>query len=779
MKLKNFLLVVFLLAIAGMFVACNGTVVSITLDADFDITAGDTVALNAKVIGLEEYELIYTPGDDTIVSVSASGEVTALKAGSTTIEIGIKDYADVTASVNVKVKPKVEFDDYAPTKVELVGSEELALNTSTKLTATVTPETAKTALIWESDNQEVAVVLSDGTVLAMGLGSAKITAKSAIKDSVFGELTINVVDSATDQEIVDSAVEYLISQLPEYVHETFTLPTHPNSNITVEWKNSLNQVKTQYDFAATRDGFDTLSLKVAYGDALKTQSVSLKLVVDLSKNVHENLPIAEAAVDAYFDALGADVTGDLLLYKEVKGVKITWTSGNTDIIKSDGTFIRPANDTEVSLSAFIGHTGLSKTREYKIIAKGYTDEEKVDYILNQGTLKQYIDMVTASNVSLPTVDDKFGAKLIWVSGNPAVANNNGSYVNVNIAEDTTVEFTVTIKYEVTGFDFEEDVKINITYKPLDEIGKAVNSFLASDFELPKQVVFGTSAHPSQLTNLPTTVDGHEGVTIEWYGKEGEFDENMNVLIPRILYTPTEVYAKFSKEGYQDAIVAFPINIGILTGEEDEFAFTVRTLSYVEGLDQHSGMPKEENGIDTVYALGFEGFYFKSTFTRTVGDKEITKTWYHFFAPGNVIEYTSEHLKDVDGKKFVDKTITSAVIKPNWSSTTRFMINTTDDVIYVHKDDVVALGAQAGTEQYKPFVLDKDGKVTTVATPAMAFAPEGFTAYEIPVGGMLVLPGYLEAAVNINLHYFAEELGREIEIIKLTGWDTYTAPVPAE
>ena len=775
MKLKNFLIIVFMLAIGGLFVACNDAEVAIILDADFNITEEDTVSLDAKVIGLDEYELEYLDFNDTIISVSSTGEVVALKAGSTTITIGIKDYPDVTTSIDVTVKAKVELDDFAPTAITITGSDEVVVNATVKLTATVVPESANAALVWESDDLDVVAVTSDGTLLGKGVGSAKITAKSAIKDTVKGEFTVTVVAAESDEQIVNSAIDFLIAELPEYVHESFDLPVHPNPLITVEWKNNVNQVKTEYEFSATRDGVETISLKVAYGDAQSTKSVQLKLVVDLENNMHENLPLAVAAVDAYMAAVKDDVAGDLLLYPSVLGVNIVWATNNKNVITDEGAFVKPDNDTVVELTASFGHSGVAKVVTYNVTAIGFTQEEKVNYIINEGALKPFIDIETSSNVPLPGGEDRFGAKFTWVSGNPAVANNDGSYANLDLDVETTVKFTVTIEYDVAGFDFEEEFEIEITYKPLDDVGRAVIAFLASDFELPKQVVFGSSDIISQLTDLPTTLAEHDGISISWYGKEGEFDAEMNVLVPRVLYTPTEVYAKFSKEGLGDAVVALPINIGILTGEND-FAFTVRTPSYAADLDQKQGMPAAEGGVGTVYALGFESFYFKSTFTRLVGEEQVTKTWYHFFAPGNVKEYKAEHLKDVDGKNFVDKTATDAVLAPQWGSTTRFFKNTTDGVIYIHKDDVVTLGAQAGSEAYKPFVIDATGKVVVVATPAMAFSPEGFIAYEIPVGGMLVCPGYLEAAVNVNLHYFGDELDRQIDVVTLTGWGTYTVPV---
>lgn len=780
MKLKRILIPIFLLVFAFILASCSDKVeVSISLDADFTTFVGEEAQLKAEVKGAENATLVFTSENPTVASVDEGGKVVALKEGTAKIYVEIEEHEGVEAVVTVKVVAKVTLDDFAPASVMVsADAEEIVLGGNLKVGALVMPASANKALVWESSDEEVLVVNSEGTVFAVGFGEAVITAKAALKDTVKDSIELKVVAAGTAKEIADGAVEYLLAQLPEYVTETFELPKHPNPDVNVQWRNSAGIAISSYQFMTVRDTTDTVSLFVEYDDVESSAIRTLRLVMDLNNNNHIILPQVVAAVKGYMAVVGDEVTGDLLIgkYTNLQGLNIAWTSSKADVISTAGKFTRPDNDTPVKLTASVGYAGLLEMAEFNVLAMGYTKEEKVDYILNEGSLKSFKNLEVTSSISLPLADNKFGAELTWVSDKPEVLDNDGNFVNMELSEEVEVTFTVTIDYKGLGYEFTEDVQVTVTVVPLNDIGKAIFVFRASEFELPKQVTYGASPQiPDQLTDLPTSVDGYPGVTISWYGKDGEFNTEMKALVHKILYTPTEVYAKFSSPGLEDVVLTFPMNIGIVASP-DEFAFTIRTTGYT-GLDHdpHDGMPAAEGGIGTVYALGFEDFYFKSTFERQVGEETIEKTWYFFFAYGNRKEFTADHLVERDGKMFVDSSNNDAKVVKQWGSATVIFVNTTDQTIYVDKDDINPLGAVANSAAYKPFVLDKDGYVTTVATPAMAFAPEGFTEYEIPAGGFLFCPGYIEAGLNPNLHFFADELGRKIDMLPLTDWLIYTKP----
>ena len=749
--------------------------IAFTLE-EVEVEVGSTVKL-VYTVSDEDLELEWSSDKEAVATVNQTGTASGVSAGSANITVKVKD-EDVKATIKViVVEPKV---DNTPTSIVLAGDATVVEGESFTIEVVIMPATADKGLDWSSSNEAVATVDNNGKVTGVSFGTAVITAKSSVKASVSATHNVKVVPSGTEEEIVDDAIAYLLGELDEYVTGNFTLPTHPNPDVEVIWRNASSQTVTAYEFTTARDGKDFISVEVTYGTVSKVENVTLLLVIDLENNMHVKLPAAVIELEEFMDDLGTDITENMGLPASLNGVNITWTSSNIEVIKANGDFVRPHNDTNIRLNANVGYAGLSQMLEFNVVGKGYTVEEKVAYISTEGSLKSLHNLTVGGSLSLPTIDNKFGANLIWESDKPAVISNDGVYMDLDLAANEDVTFTVTIVYNVEGFEFEEEVEVKMTVTPLNEIGKAILVYQASEHVVPNHVVFGAAPQlPGQITDLPTVMSEYPDVAITWYGKEGEFDSEMNVIVPKVLYTPTEIYATFSTAGLDDVTLSFPVNIGILSDPDEDFAFTVRTPGYDVSQDQSSGMPAAEGGTGSVYLLGFENFYFKATFARTVGEEQVTKTWYHFFAPGNVKEVTEDMLKDVDGKLFVDKSNVDARIKPQFTSTTRFFRNTTDKTIYIDKDDVVDLGAQMGSEGYKAFVLDENGKVVVKATPGMAFAPEGFTAYEIPAGGLFVAPGYLESGVNINLWFFGEEEDRVIEILPLTDWKSYTVPAPAE
>ncbi len=147
-------------------------------DAD---TTNDTVSLTATISPADanNQAVTYTSSDPAVASVDASGIVTAVSAGSTTITVTTVD-GGYTAVCTVTVQQHVTGLSVSPSSALLVMGDEDRENDTVSLTASIIPANADNqAIVWTSDTPAVATVDTAGVVTAVSKGKAIITATTA------------------------------------------------------------------------------------------------------------------------------------------------------------------------------------------------------------------------------------------------------------------------------------------------------------------------------------------------------------------------------------------------------------------------------------------------------------------------------------------------------------------------------------------------------------------------------------------------------------------------
>ena len=153
-------------------------VTGVTLDKYFlALTEGEKYTLSAtiKPSNATDKTVTWTSSDTSIATVSSSGEVTAIKAGTTSItaKVGSKT---ATCSLTVQAN-KVAVTGVSLNRTDLV----LVLGSQSEgtylLTATLYPSNATNQdVTWSSSNPSVATVSSSGFVKAVASGTTKIIA---------------------------------------------------------------------------------------------------------------------------------------------------------------------------------------------------------------------------------------------------------------------------------------------------------------------------------------------------------------------------------------------------------------------------------------------------------------------------------------------------------------------------------------------------------------------------------------------------------------------------
>lgn len=142
------------------------------------LEVGNELQLGAEVFpSALASSLVWSSSDDGVASVDGAGKVTAKAAGTATITVKAGDLSDfVTVTVKAAGAPEVAVESVTldKTSMTLVGQEMRTLS------ATVLPANATYKnVVWSSSDESVARVSAQGSVMAVGKGSATITVRSS------------------------------------------------------------------------------------------------------------------------------------------------------------------------------------------------------------------------------------------------------------------------------------------------------------------------------------------------------------------------------------------------------------------------------------------------------------------------------------------------------------------------------------------------------------------------------------------------------------------------
>ena len=210
------------------------TVTSVKLSrTSVDLTVGGSVGLAAYVDPDDAVNknVTWTSDDEDVVTVSASGTVTAVGKGSTTVTA---KSGGQSAVCTVEVTNPV-------TSVSISASSvTLSLNAKTDLVATVLPGGASDAdVTWTSSDLSVAAVSSGGEVTAKDYGIATITAEA---DGKFDTCTVTVVK--TDVTSISLSRTYKEMGVGDKVTLDATVTPGDSTYPDVTWTSTNTSVAT-------------------------------------------------------------------------------------------------------------------------------------------------------------------------------------------------------------------------------------------------------------------------------------------------------------------------------------------------------------------------------------------------------------------------------------------------------------------------------------------------------------------------------------------------------
>lgn len=213
------------------------TVTDITLpESELTLDTGMTKQLWPEVAPVKTAlvaDLRYTSLDESVVTVSDTGLITPVAAGGTLVRVSNADgsvYKDVAVHVA----------DCVPLESLTLNEDALRLpvGSTEKLTPVLAPvDTTRTGVVYESANEDVATVDIDGTVHAVSVGTAVITARPATGEDFAASVTVTVVQPAESIAFAESFYVTTMEQTDDDLKLTIAPATATERDVTWESSN--------------------------------------------------------------------------------------------------------------------------------------------------------------------------------------------------------------------------------------------------------------------------------------------------------------------------------------------------------------------------------------------------------------------------------------------------------------------------------------------------------------------------------------------------------------
>ncbi len=247
---------------------------------DLELFVGDKEKITATVLpeNTTDKTVTWTSDNETIAAVSADGTVTAVSVGIANITATC---GDATATCKVTVNP------VSASGITLSAQDMILLVGQTdKLTATVLPEnTTDKTVTWTSDNETIAAVSADGTVTAVSVGIANITATCGDATATC-KVTVNPV-SASGITLSAQDMILLVGQTDKL---TATVLPENTTDKTVTWTSDNETIA-----AVSADGTVT-AVAVGKSTITATTTNGLKAICKITV-IHRDVPEPEATIN--------------------------------------------------------------------------------------------------------------------------------------------------------------------------------------------------------------------------------------------------------------------------------------------------------------------------------------------------------------------------------------------------------------------------------------------------------------------------------------------------
>jgi uncharacterized protein YjdB len=481
-------------------------VTGVTLNKEStNIAVGEYEILIAAVVPSDasHKNVNWTSSDETVATVDQGGVVIAELQGTATITVATAE-GDFTAACEVTVTaPAVPVTGVSLKK----ASTAMLVNGTETLVAIVTPANATNKNIaWTSSNTGIAAV-SDGTITAVSVGTAVITATSDADGAKSASCTVTVSASevAVTWVSLDKSSAVITSGDTEDLIETIIPAGATNQNVT--WSSSNTSVAAVSNGTVTAHVPGTAAITVSTVDGGLTATCAVTVNPVWVRGVVLNKTSAEI-IDGTTETLTATV-----LPLNATNKNVLWTSNNPDVATvSGGTVAAHAvGSTEITVTTTDGRfTAICAVSVAAASIVGVSlNKYTTDIVLGETeTLTATVFPANATDKSVTWSSDDSSIASVSVSGVVTAHALGTTFITVSTTDGgKTAACAVTVKPAapaaptvIAGFG---QLSLSWTAVALATEYEVYYSTGDTIPDTPAQTVPGTTATITSLTNGAT------------------------------------------------------------------------------------------------------------------------------------------------------------------------------------------------------------------------------------------------------------------------------------
>lgn len=396
----------------------NVAVQSVSLSqTSLTMYAGDSKTLTATVLPADasDKSLKWSSSNTNVVTVDANGDVKAVGYGKATITVTCVSNSAIKATCEVNVYARCTGVELSATNVQLYVGESFTLTANTLPLATTDGQ-----IEWSVSNESVIKRNTDGSIVAVGVGTADVIARST--DGGYEAKCTVTVKAIVVAESVTLNKQSMTMYAGETANLLATVFPVDAKDKSLNWCSSDNNV-------VTVDANGSIKA-VGYGKAIITVSCvansAIKATCELT--VYEHCTGIEISATNVEVLVGDSftLTANTLPLAKSDG-QIEWSITDETVVKrnADGSFVALSEGIAEVIARSVDGSYIAKCT---VKVKAIPVVEKV--IMSDESLTLYAgDSYTLTADVIP--DDAFDKALTWISSSNAVVSVIDGNVKAN------------------------------------------------------------------------------------------------------------------------------------------------------------------------------------------------------------------------------------------------------------------------------------------------------------------------------------------------------------